>query len=328
VEQANKHRLQAIEKPLRQIRNRLKRLKAYTDTLDVDCIIASNKLTETKKSIVGWVDSIIADLHHLDGVRVWDAVTGLRKIKKMMRTKGQIPKDAILMNLKDLFKGLSHANRYEWRVFHLTFNTESTVDKALKALKGAFSKLWRQRMEVPDAGAMITFEAGVEGHVHLHGIYYGPRIDQAELSMLWQYYANAEIVWIEDFRYKRDTSIKKLVRYFLKFDKIPYEQRVDYWRVMRGKRLIEKRGVFRNKPKIVKRQLPPVASLSKRRLCKRMPDPLSNRIMPVWKGSIRYNTMRPQSTIRGGLSWKTKMSEPYPFQTFIAIKQGFRPALL
>jgi hypothetical protein len=301
------------------------------ENLDVDCIMASKKVTETKKSIVASVDDIKADLHNLDGVRVCDAVTAIRNIKQMVRAKGRIPKDEIIMKLSDVCICLSRANRYTWRVFHLTFASETTFDRTLVTFKDAFKKLWRHRMRVPGGGAMVTFEAGNEGHLHLHGIYYGPRIGQGELSALWHKYANAKIIWIEDFRYKRDTSIKKLVRYFLKFDKIPYEQRVDYWRVMRGQRLIETRGVFRNMPKTEIRPLPHVASLSKMRLCKRMPDPLSNRIMPVWKASIRHNTMKPLYTVKGGLSWKTwktKMSEPYPLQTFIAIKQGFRPDLL
>lgn len=74
------------------------------------------------------------------------------------------------------------------RLITLTVRTDGLEDmrRAVKLLGRALPKLWRKVLKAEGAGAMFALEAGeARGNIHCHGLYYGPWVDQKELSAEW-----------------------------------------------------------------------------------------------------------------------------------------------
>jgi hypothetical protein len=92
----------------------------------------------------------------------------------------------------------------------------------------------------------MMIEAGSSaGNVHLHAIYFGPRIEQEELSCKWERFTGSRVSWIEEFRYGRDTSLRRITQYGLRSGKISPELKVDFFDATRRLRLVEKYGLFK-----------------------------------------------------------------------------------
>lgn len=86
-------------------------------------------------------------------------------------------------------ESLEQRKGWRLRLLTLTIRTEGQEDmeRALDLMGRALPKFWRKVLKVDGAGAMFAMEAGeLKGNIHVHGLYWGPWVDQKELSSEWE----------------------------------------------------------------------------------------------------------------------------------------------
>jgi len=84
---------------------------------------------------------------------------------------------------------------YKWRLGTLTTKPCGSHKEAVALALSAFSKLWRNMLDKTNCAAIRSLEFGPEnGNVHLHFLYYGPYIDQAEVSEEWERLTGAKVM--------------------------------------------------------------------------------------------------------------------------------------
>ena len=138
---------------------------------------------------------------------------------------------------------------YSWKLITLTIKTDGDYRGAVETACKAFSGLWRNYLGGrcrKNTGAYRSLEFGPKsGNVHIHVLYYGPYLPQAELSEKWEQYSGSSVV---DIR-RRDGDVENLVgecsKYITKFDEVEPERRVEYWQALKHKRRGMPYGLFR-----------------------------------------------------------------------------------
>jgi hypothetical protein len=248
IESANELRQREVQRQLEQIGRSLCGLLARVKNSSVDDLRRNRRLTEAKACMRREISGLIRMLSLTAGLHTRRSQSLLKYIRNQLRVSGSFSTLDIEKKIRRVRSEIGLANRYGWKVIHLTLCEGSNLEGALYLVKKGFARLWKSLLKAPSSGVLTFFEVGEKGFPHVHCIYFGPRIPHSELKCQWNRYTGSSIVWIERFRYRQEISFKKLTRYFVKFDKVTYRQRVATWRKLSGERLIEKYGTFRHYP--------------------------------------------------------------------------------
>lgn len=135
---------------------------------------------------------------------------------------------------------------FRWRM--LTLPVKNTGDAAadVRRLSQAFAKLWRVNLKRPGAAAFRAIEFGaLTGNVHLHAVYYGPWIGQAELSERWhQLTGDSYVVDVRAIEGNR-RGISEVAKYAVKLFAVPADRAIDFWQAIRGKQTTQRYGALR-----------------------------------------------------------------------------------
>jgi hypothetical protein len=138
---------------------------------------------------------------------------------------------------------------YKWRLFTLTIRTCGNQKEAVALALSAFSKLHRNKLKKPYTAAIRSMEFGPEtGNVHLHVLYYGPYVNQAELSEAWEGLTGAPVV---DIRLVGGHgqglygAVKEVLKYMTNFAKVGDKGLlVRCWLAGKGRRLVQRYGLL------------------------------------------------------------------------------------
>jgi len=138
---------------------------------------------------------------------------------------------------------------YKWRLITLTTQTCNHKEAVTLAIS-AFSKLWRNLLKRPYVAGIRSLEFGpISGNVHIHLLYYGPFINQADLSQAWGNLTGAQVV---DVRLAGNgggiglkAAVKEVLKYMTNYNKVEdKELLVQCWLASKGRRLVQRYGLL------------------------------------------------------------------------------------
>jgi hypothetical protein len=133
---------------------------------------------------------------------------------------------------------------FRLRLITLTVQTNGLGDmaRAIGLLGEALPKLWRKVLKRKSAGAMFAMEAGeARGNIHVHGLYWGPWVDQRELSHVWSELTGACVV---DVRLARGDAAAREVCKYVCSPLLPIAILTELESALQGKRRIRMYGCF------------------------------------------------------------------------------------
>ena len=139
---------------------------------------------------------------------------------------------------------------YNWRILTLPVKTDGRYRRAANTALRGFSGLWRTLLKGGkglSTAAIVHLENGPKtGNVHLHCLYYGPWIDQKELSDRWAKLTGSSVVHIQRVHQRklRDAA-REALKYMTKFMEIDNAKLVEIWEANKGLKLLRRYGLFR-----------------------------------------------------------------------------------
>ena len=173
-------------------------------------------------------------------------------LDRLCPTCARIKRSELLKDVHEHIKIISDKPilGYSWRVLTLPVKTDGKYRRAANtALKG-FSALWRTLLKGGkglSTAAIVHLENGPKtGNVHLHCLYYGPWIDQAQLSDRWAKLTGSPVVHVQRVheRNLRDAA-REALKYMTKFTEIDNAKLLDIWEANKGLNLLRRYGLFR-----------------------------------------------------------------------------------
>lgn len=155
---------------------------------------------------------------------------GRRMAAELLRHKERVPK----------VKG------FRWRMLTLPLKNSGDAAADVRRLSEGFAKLWRSFLKKPGAAAFRGIEFGaLAGNVHLHAVYYGPWIGQAELSEKWhRLTGDSYVVDVRAIEGNR-RGISEVAKYAVKLFAVPAPRAIEFWRAIRGKQTTQRYGALR-----------------------------------------------------------------------------------
>lgn len=141
---------------------------------------------------------------------------------------------------------------YHWQFITLTVRTVGNYRESLDRVKAGFAHLRRSWLKGPDqAGYWGVHFGQVSGNDHLHVLFYGPGVDQDELSRRWRELMTGSFV-VDVQRVKDRGHLRSCLGYLLDtgMAEIEPERWVEIWRATRGVHFSGRWGTLRGLPKI------------------------------------------------------------------------------
>ena len=168
------------------------------------------------------------------------------------RTAGKM-----IQKLHKKYKTIQKIVGFRLRMITLTIKTDGQYRESIIKLGKSMTKLWnnylfrgikglrRTKGNRVLSGLVSSFEFGEEsGNVHAHCLYYGPFIDQEELSIKWKEITKDSM--IVDIRLVTDEQkgMIEVLKYVTNLEKCEPSKLVQYYEALKGKRRIRTFGVF------------------------------------------------------------------------------------
>lgn len=134
---------------------------------------------------------------------------------------------------------------FAWRMITLPIKTNRDHLAAVRRIGKNFAQLWRSYLKRPGAAAFRSLEFGsLKGNVHLHCIYYGPYLEQAELSRRWHQVTGDS--YVTDIRLIRGSGgISEVAKYAVKMFDCSAKKLVTFWEAIRGRHTTQRYGELR-----------------------------------------------------------------------------------
>jgi len=138
---------------------------------------------------------------------------------------------------------------YKWRFITLTTRTCGNHKDAVALAIKAFTKLWRNMLKRPYVAAVRSLEFGPDtGNVHIHLLYYGPYVNQADLSDTWGNLTGAAVVDVRLAVEKHGSlkgAVREVIKYMTNYNKVEdKELLVRCWQAAKGRRLVQRYGLL------------------------------------------------------------------------------------
>jgi len=153
------------------------------------------------------------------------------------------------IDLEAKIKSMKLVSGYSWKMITLTIKTDGEYRAALKNCTQGFSKIWRMILKRPLAAAHRSIEFAPEtGNVHVHVLYYGPYIPQADISLAWQRYTGSfvcDIRQVTDRGNGLQEAIMEVCKYSMKFGAFKPTEIVNLWRQLKGRQMTQRYGQLR-----------------------------------------------------------------------------------
>jgi hypothetical protein len=173
-------------------------------------------------------------------------------------TCARIRSRKLQVELRDHVRGLKPISGYGWKLLTLPVKTDDkTYRAALAKAVEAFSQLNRMVLKKPGSAAFRSVEFGpLDGNVHVHCLYYGPRIPKQRIADAWlKYTGDSYIVDIRAVRDKKSgkileghnnvglgDAIDECTKYVTKMAAVEPAKLVEFWLAMRGRRMTQRYG--------------------------------------------------------------------------------------
>jgi hypothetical protein len=238
-----------------ELANALRLLHFLSLAHDNSIFRSSRRLTQAKSLRSAYLTRIIRIARKRnDPVGRW-IVDRMRFLKQLTRERGDLRMRLLWQKFTtEALHRVTGQARYGWRKLRLSTKTEGDYGRAEVLLKKGFGNLWREFLKYEHAGALLAVEVGSDGNVHGHVLYYGPHVNQANLSTFWDKETGCPVVWVGAIypgRGRKEITAedaRDVVGYYTKWDrKVSLGTRSDYWAQVKGRRLIAKYGSFRGK---------------------------------------------------------------------------------
>lgn len=136
---------------------------------------------------------------------------------------------------------------YRWRLLTLPVKTDGQYRRALRVAVDGFSRLWARHLKRLGAGAYRTVEFGeLRGNAHAHVLYYGPWVDQRDLSRWWEAETGSYVVDVRQVGKRGDFAgaVAEVCKYICKMSSAPPDRAVDLFVAMKGSRMAQAYGVL------------------------------------------------------------------------------------
>lgn len=125
---------------------------------------------------------------------------------------------------------------YTWRALTLPVRTDGDIASAVDVALSAFSKLWKHRLggrkKDEPVGAIRALEIAPQGNIHLHIGYYGPWIEQADLSTWWSEYTGGSYIVHVSKKGSFQRVATEVLKYAAKPAETPTEALVGFWKAL------------------------------------------------------------------------------------------------
>ena len=138
---------------------------------------------------------------------------------------------------------------YQWRFITLTTKTNGNQKEAVALALSAFTKLWRNMLKKPYVAGIRSLEFGPDtGNVHIHLLYYGPYVNQGDLSEAWGNLTGAPVVDVRLAIEKHGSlkgAVAEVLKYMTNYNKVQDKQLlIKCWKASKGRKLVQRYGLL------------------------------------------------------------------------------------
>ena len=210
-------------------------------------------LTRRKKRLYEKVTRLSKEIKTVTVIRPDEILHELKAAKKEIRRPGEIDSQVIKDRIKKALLFLYWQVNPKWKAVWLTMPYSGLgLPEKIEAVKETFKRFWRDYLSGPCSAAFAVVEVSVgdkgEPHVHLNCIFFGHYLSVEHFRNQWVSVGGGRISYPEDFRFPRKEAIRRLSRYFLKYDEsLSPTLRVALWEAARGRQLVVRLGRFRKR---------------------------------------------------------------------------------
>ena len=259
IEQRNRERVQTILPFISTAQKNIVRIKDFISEVADGGIPYGLKTVMSEamvEDIASVRDTLLPVREDIDFIPIKKAFNASIKTIKRCRPSGAIEH---LDRAREL---LVRELNYGWKHIVLTIANYGfgRQEEAIEALKDAMPRLKRSVLIKPAYFMNTNLEIGKTGNCHLHCLYFGPFVDQSNISSQWEKFTRAtghpsDVVWIEDAYTSEEgnldehAAVKESVKYTTKMFDISPDLMLEYGKILKGKKLFGRHGFRRKKQK-------------------------------------------------------------------------------